>query len=116
MKVSFEGIGERIISFYNNSGLPARVGAPVKLSGNGEVSACADGDRLVGVAIACDEDFAAVQTGGFVLLPYSGTAPAVGFGLLAADGVGGIKSVSSGGGEFLLVEVDEANKTVGFML
>lgn len=116
MKASFEGIGESIITFYNSEGSPAKAGAPVKMCGNGEVSACADGERFVGIAIACDADFAAVQTGGYAKLSYSGAAPAVGFALLASDGAGKVKSVSTAGGEFLIVEVDTAEKTVGLML
>lgn len=116
MKVSFEGIGESVVTFYNDDTNGAGAGAPVKMSGNGEVSACGAGERFFGVALANEGDFAAVQTGGYVQLSYSGTAPAAGYVQLAADGDGGVKVVTTGGGEFLAFEVDEANKTVGIML
>ena len=116
MKVSFEGIGESVVTFYNDGESGAGAGVPVKMSGNGEISVCQDGDRFFGVALANEGDFAAVQTGGFVQLPYTGTAPGVGFATLAADGAGGVKAVTTGGGEFLVIEADTANKILGIML
>ena len=115
MKVSFEGIGESIATFYNSATSAAVAGAPVGMSGNGEVAACADGDRFFGCAVACDADFAAVQTAGYIEFGYTGTAPAVGFVKLAANGAGGVKA-SETGGEFLVVDVDTVNKTLGLML
>ena len=116
MKVSFEGIGESVVTFYNDDTNGAAAGAPVKMSGNGEVSKCAAGDRFFGVALANEGDFAAVQTGGYAQLKYSGAAPNVGFATLAGDGDGGVKTVTTGGGEFLVVDVDTANKILGIML
>lgn len=115
MKVSFEGIGESAATFYNSSANGATAGVPVKMSGNGEISKCADGDRFFGITLSCEEGFAAVQYSGYVQLVYSGTAPTAGFGKLAADGAGGVKAAANGG-EFLVVDVDTVNKIVGFML
>jgi len=115
VKVSFEGIGESVVTFYNSKTAAASAGTPVKMSGNGEVSACADGNRFFGAALACDADFAAVQTGGYVKLVYSGTAPTVGFVKLASDGDGGVKLAETGG-EFLIIDVDTVGKTIGLML
>ena len=115
MKVSFEGIGESVVTFYNSKTAAAGAGVPVKMSGNGEVCACADGDRFFAAALACDTDFAAVQTGGYVKLAYSGTAPAVGFAKLVSNGDGGVKLAETGG-EFLVVDVDTVGKTAGLML
>lgn len=116
MKVSFEGIGESVITFYNDGENGAGAGVPVKMSGNGEISACGDGDRFFGISLANEGDFAAVQTGGYAELSYTGAAPEVGFAKLAADGNGGVKTVSEGGGEFLVIETDTANKILGIML
>lgn len=115
MKVSFEGIGESVITFYNSKTAAAGAGAPVKMSGNGEVSVCADGDRFFGVALACDTDFAAVQTDGYVELAYTGTAPAIGFAKFVSNSAGGVKTAETGG-EFLVVDVDTVSKTIGLML
>lgn len=115
MKVSFEGIGESVVTFYNSKTAEASAGNPVKISGNGEVSVCADGDRFFGVALACDTDFAAIQMGGYVELGYTGTAPAVGFTKLVSNSTGGVKTAETGR-EFLVVDVDTVSKTIGLML
>ena len=115
MKVSFEGIGENIVTFYNNKTNAAAAGAPVKMSAACEAARCGDGERFFGVAVAGDSEFAAVQTKGYVEMSYSGAAPAVGFGKLAADAAGGVKTAETGS-EFLIVDVDTTNTVVGFIL
>ncbi|MEG0777242.1 MAG: hypothetical protein RR147_00935 [Oscillospiraceae bacterium] len=116
MKVSFEGIGENVVTFYNKAAAgSAVVGAPVKMTGNGEVGVCVDGDKFIGLAIACDAGLAAVQTEGYVQMKYSGVAPTIGFGILVGDGAGKVKSAAAGR-EYLVVDVDTANTSVGFML
>lgn len=114
MKVSFEGIGESVVTFYNSKTAAAGAGVPVKMSGNGEVSVCAEGERFFGVALACDPDFAAIQMNGYVELGYTGTAPAVGFAKLVSNGAGGVKTAETGR-EFLIVDVDTVSKTIGLM-
>ncbi|MEG0035382.1 MAG: hypothetical protein RR743_01855 [Oscillospiraceae bacterium] len=117
MKVSFEGIGENVVTFYNKAAAgSAVVGAPVKMTGNGEVGVCVDGDKFIGLAIACDAGLAAVQTEGYVQMKYSGAeAPKVGFAMLAAAAEGKVKTAAAGR-EYLVVDVDTANTSVGFML
>ena len=115
MKVSFEGVGENVVTFYNNTTNTVLAGMPAKMSGNGEVSKCADGERFFGVALAGDSDFAAVQTNGYVELGYTGTAPTLGFCKLAADGNGGVKC-DENGGELLVVDVDDLNLIAGIIL
>ena len=116
MKVSFEGIGENVITFYNDMLKPAELGNPVKMSANGEVSACSSADRFFGVCIDSDTDYAAVQTAGYIHVNYSGeTAPTVGFVKLAADGNGGV-AVNSAGNELVVIDVDTANSIIGIML
>lgn len=113
MKVSFEGIGEQVISFAAESGVSA--GLPVKLSANGTVAAADSGGRFMGVCIAAEDGFAEVRTAGYVELKYSGTAPAVGYANLAADADGKVKAASTGG-EYLVLKVDSAAGTVGFIM
>lgn len=115
MKVSFEGIGECVASFYNDNSAHAESGAPVTLSGNGKVAACEDGELLFGVAVSAGEEFAAVQVHGFVNLSYSGTAPSVGYVKLSADGKGGVKK-DDNGRSYAIVQVDTTAKTIGLML
>lgn len=115
MKVSFEGIGEKAATFWNAKENAAVSGRAVKMSGNGTVSLCAEGDKFAGFCADADADTATVIIGGFATAPYTGDAPAVGFTALAADAAGGVK-VGGSGREYLVAEVDTAAKTVGFIL
>ena len=64
MKVSFEGIGEQVLSF--NKASDVSEGALVKMSTNSTVKACSAGDRFMGVCIAAGDSFAEVKTAGYV--------------------------------------------------
>ena len=121
MTVSFEGIGENVVTFYNAAAAASKAaqGDPVRLSAAATVAKCADGERFCGVAVSADEDFAGVQTSGFVTVPYTGAAPSVGYAYLLANGTGGVKADSAAtktGGEFLVVAVDTAAATVSFVM
>ena len=98
MKISFDAIGEKYVTFLAGSG--AAKGQVCKVSANDTVSGCA-----------------AVVMGGYVEVPFSDeTAPSVGYATLGADGDGGVKSVTSGGRGCLIVHVDAAAKTLGLFL
>jgi hypothetical protein len=114
MSISFEGIGQWAATFGCDGDVTE--GQVVKISGNGAVSACASGDAFCGVAVSVGRDGGAcsVVLGGLVTVPYTGTAPGLGWVKLAADGNGG---VSAGQGrERLAVDVDTAGQTVTFAL
>lgn len=115
MSVSFGGIGEVAATFLNNAASPAAVGAPVRMSGVGEVAAAGSGERFCGIALSSVSGASCVRLGGYVTAAYSGTAPAVGYVKLAGDGAGGV-AVNAAGGEYLVAEVDTAAKTVGFFM
>lgn len=74
------------------------------MSGNNTVKKAAAG-KFVGVAHAVRGEYVLVQTGGFAVLPYSGTAPTVGFATLAADS-NADATASASGREVLVTEVD----------
>ena len=93
MSVSFEGVGQVCATFLGGKLAEGQV---VKLTGNGTVETCGDGDHFIGAAICCKDDACTVQVGGFVTVSYSGAAPAVGWSALAADGKGGVKAAGSG--------------------
>ncbi|MGI5935766.1 MAG: hypothetical protein ACOX7I_03025 [Oscillospiraceae bacterium] len=136
MKVSFEGIGETIATFYNNGANGAEKGAPVRLSSSGEVCKCAAGENFAGVAVSVSGDFAAVQIAGYVKLPYSGdVAPQAGRQHLVADGQGGVMvdagtegmvtigdtdyptgAVTYTGNSYLVLDVDASARLVCFMM
>lgn len=116
MKVSFEGIGESVVTFYNSATAGAAAGEPVKMTDNGEVGACGSGDKFIGLALTAEGEYCAVQTKGYAQTVYSGTAPAVGYAKLSGNGSGGVKSDAANGREILVIDVDTVNKLVGIVL
>ena len=116
MKISFDGIGERAMTFIADG---VKAGDAVKVTGAGTVSACEEGEGFDGFASGTRGEYAAVVLGGAVTVPYSGTAPAFGRVGLFANGDGGV-TVTGGknavGGEYLVVDVDTVGETVTFIM
>jgi len=114
MKVSFEGIGDQVVSFAAAAGTTA--GVFVKVSANGTVAACAAEDNFIGYCINVDGGFAEVMTHGYISCSYTGdTAPTLGFCKLVADTAGKV-TADSDGREFLVLELNTTAKTVGFIM
>ena len=115
MKHSFEGIGQWSATFACGSGVAE--GQVVKVSANGTVSACADGNGFAGVVDVVGRDGAAcaVILSGMVEVPYTGTAPALGWSGLSANGTGGVKA-DTNGRACLVADVDTTGKLVTFVL
>lgn len=132
MSVSFDGLGQVCATFWGG-GLSE--GHVVKVTGNGTVGACSEGDAFCGTALCCKEDACTVQVGGFVTVRYSGTEPSLGRTALEADGLGGVRSAAktaaqaetaggasgtaAGAGSaahYLVVDVDSAAKTATILL
>lgn len=107
-KVSFEGIGEVLATFY--AGEDVTAGQVVKLSGDSQVAACAAGEAFCGVAVSVKTGCAAVQVEGFAEVPCADGAVTVGRIALTADGSGGVKTAGSDetGTEVLVVSTDAA--------
>lgn len=99
-KVSFEDIGMVTATFAAREDM--KPGQVVKITGNGEVGACTDGDAFCGLALSVRSGFACLPTSGTVTL---------GRVKLAADGTGGVKPVSTGGTEVLVVSADNSGHT-----
>lgn len=107
-KVSFEDIGAVTATFIQGEGVVA--GQVVKVTKNGEVGPCSDGDAFCGVALAGRRGFCAVQVKGFLTVPI--TSPvSLGQAALAADGKGGVKTAEEGGVAALVVSVDEGGQS-----
>ena len=116
MSVSYEGIGQWAATFACSG---VSEGQVVKVTGGGTVGACAADDKFCGAVLAVSRDRTActVALGGMVTVPYSGdTAPAAGWVNLTADGSGGVTTATTGGREYLVVQVDSDGKTVGLFL
>lgn len=114
MELSFNGFGEDAATFAAQTDVTA--GAPVKMTANGTVGACAAGDSFCGVALNTRGGYAAVQLCGYAVLPYDGTAPAVGWQTLSAAAGGKLQTAATGGRQMLVVDVDTAAKTCGIIL
>ena len=84
----------------------------MKVSANGTVAKCTAGNGFCGVvrAIAHDGKACTVQLGGLAEVKYSGTAPAVGYAELVADGTGGVSKPgdNQSGSAYLVLSVDSA--------
>lgn len=111
MNISFEGIGQAAATFAAEDGV--KPGMAVTLTDSGAVGLGADGDLPCGVALSVEEDgAAAVQISGLARVCYSGSAaPAVGYAMLACDGEGGVKTVTTGGLTCLVAAVDSGSQT-----
>ena len=112
MTVSMQGFNKQVATFQraaksDGTGYTADVGALVKLSANGTVTDCANGDNFIGVCVGVDGDHCAVQLCGYVRvkLASTGAPTALGYGYLAADGTGCVKELSTGR-EVLVLEID----------
>lgn len=114
MEVSFNGFGENAATFLAQEGVAP--GAPVRVTANGTVGPCADGEDFCGAALNARGGYAAVQLSGYARLPYGGAAPAVGWRALCAAGGGKIRAAETGGRTLLVVDVDENEKTCGVIL
>lgn len=113
MRVGFSGTAEVVLSFEAGGGLTP--GYPVSLCGNDTVTNATEGALPIGVCLHERCEIASVQVKGFLELPYSGTAPQVGYNSLVADGAGGVKT-AAGGLSCLVVHVDTDAKTLGLYL
>ena len=92
-------------------------GIPVKVTGMGIVSKCANNDAFDGILETIDKDkfCGAVSLRGFKTLSYSDTAPAAGNVILVADGAGKVKTGTTGQ-KYLIVDADPTAKTVTILL
>ena len=111
MMVNFNGFGENSATFEADSSLTT-VGVPVKISGDGKVSACAGGEAFCGICTHLRDGFATVQLAGYVTMP-AAEKIATGYTNISA-GADGTVSASGSGREYLVL--DSTQTTVGFIL
>jgi hypothetical protein len=107
------GFAQQVLTMTTAASLDC--GTPVSLSGNFTAAAASNGDAVFGVALSCRDGVCAVQVQGAVTLPYTGSAPTVGFGSLVCNGSGGVKT-SAEGTPTRILAVDSVQNTVTFML
>jgi hypothetical protein len=122
MEISLLGFGERVATFAAAEGVAA--GVLVKISANGTVAPCTAGDVPCGLCVNVRGGFAAVQLGGYLRLPYTGTV-ALGRALIAANTSSSVKAVESpkdestaaaSGVPVLVTDIDESAEILGCIL
>ncbi len=111
--ISMQGIGAQCLSA--KKGASGTAGYPCKLSANDTVINAAAGDDFCGVISGVRGTLVTVQYAGFVTLPYTGTAPSVGYATLVANGSGGVKTAQSGKA-YLVTNVNTTAATVTVLL
>jgi len=95
------------------------IGSPVALTDNNEVSDGADGEAFIGKLIAVSEDgaIAAVQVKGVCAdLPYSGTAPVIGWPVQMSGSKTVDKGVTDGIARGYTLSVDTTAETCDVLL
>lgn len=108
MSVSLKGYNQNGVTLIAASGL--KKGDLVKISANSTAAPCASGNIPCGICINTDGKYACIQLGGYAKVKYSGTAPALGNAVVAADGNGGVKTATNGM-SVLVVSVNTADTT-----
>lgn len=113
MSISLNGYDVNCITLRKLGEEP--VLGPIDIKEQKIASAATSGTNIHAVAVANRGDYVTVQTTGYVELPYSGSAPALGVTKIACNGMGGV-SVSTASTDHLIVTVDTKNKKVGFII
>ena len=108
MSVSLKGYNQNGVTLIAADSL--KKGDLVKISANSTAAPCALGNIPCGICINTDGKYACVQLGGYAKVKYSGTAPALGNAVVAADGNGGVKTATTGM-SVLVVSVNTADTT-----
>lgn len=116
MAISFEAIGEKMVTFAAGTGLTE--GKVCKISANGTVGPCSE-EGFCGVVAQIRGGAASVVLEGYVELSYAGdTAPSLGYAVLTTNKAGEVVPAASGGTgrTCLVVSVDAASKKIGLFL
>lgn len=106
--IAFDGMDQREATFLREEEVTE--GQVVKVTENGIVGPCQAGEAFCGVALTVRGAAAGVMLRGFARVSYSGTAPALGWVTLAADGKGGVQAAEAGV-SLRVVEADPSNLT-----
>lgn len=113
MNISYEGIDQVCITMRKKGEI--KVGDACSAEGNNTVAISADEQLITGVAAAVRGEYVSVIIRGIVTLPYTGSAPGVGYCPLVGDGNGGVKYLLDGI-NYHVLEVNTSAHTVTFIL
>ncbi len=76
----------------------------------------AEGEPFCGLCTNKNDTYASVVLKGVTEVPYSGSAPSVGYAKLSSDGAGAVKADDTNGREYLVISVNSGEKTLEIML
>ncbi len=111
MTANYQGLNREVITIKCNSNVNAP-GQLVKLSDNGIVSKCGDGDTPIGLVLNVRNGYAAVQISGYMEIPHNGTLNA-GYQKIGASGDKELKL--SAESEKQVLVLDASNSTLRFI-
>jgi len=116
--ISLKGIKENPTLLASSLTRGTDEGKPVVISANKTAALASNGNSFYGIIESISEDAAVcvVKTIGIVTVAYTGSAPTVGFGQLASDGSGAVKSGTGTNPYYWILDVDETNEAVTFDL
>lgn len=113
MAISYEGIGQVCVTLYKNN--TVTVGCTCSMAGDNCVGVSEEDENFAGIAAAIRGKYVNMIISGVVTLPYTGTAPGVGYCALAGDGSGNVK-YSTEGNIYRVLSVNMKDHTVTFIL
>ncbi len=114
MKLSYEAIGRQMATFLADPGAQAG-DMCIFTDSNTVANPDADDDFCGYIMDIAKDGGAAVVLRGYIEMPYTGTAPLLGWSGLASDGDGAVKA-SATARQYLVINVRTADKMVGFFL
>lgn len=113
MNTYLNGFDRKEVTFI--AGATTTEGNTVNLLSKSTVGASPAGSDFTGVCTLVRNGMASVVLRGYVTVPYSGTAPSIGYNKLAADGNGGVQ-LSEDGRHILVADIDREALTCGIVL
>lgn len=113
MNVYLNGFDTKEVSLI--AGMGVKEGKAVNFLTKTTVGSAAVDTNICGVCTLIRNGMASVVIRGHVNVPYSGSAPSLGYNKLTSDGAGGVK-VNENGRDILVVDVDPMKKICGIVL
>ena len=102
------------LTFYTEA--PIKAGMTVEIDSDGNLNIAPDNYRFAGICTKIKDNYATVTFTGIVTVHYTGDAPSKGYNLLTSDGAGNVKFDFSSDFDYLILDVNEEDQTVTFML
>lgn len=109
----FSGFNTKEITLHADE--TVKENSAVVFADDNTVKAAAAGEIPCGICTKIRNGLASVVFAGHVTVPFGGSAPALGWQKLSADGNGGVKA-DENGKQWLVVYVNDADKTVDIIM